>query len=462
MSVRKLFGAALLALGLIAAGAPATVAATPAVDISWPRGGPVELEVNAGSMLRLPSPVSSVFVANPDIADVQVKSPRLIYIFAKQPGETTIYAVDRSEEVVVNHRLVVGHNLTRLRELIHRVRPEADIDVSSLNGAVVLTGVVSSAERAEDVRSLAAQVLGESGALINRIRVATPQQVNLRVRIAEVSRDVSKQLGFDWNAAQSFGSLALGLATGSFVNGLTSGTQQLAGAFTSGNTSVNLLIDALDEQGLITVLAEPNLTALTGETANFLAGGEFPIPVPQDDGTITVAFKKFGVGLSFLPVVLDDARIHMKIVSEVSQLSAAGAVSFSGFSIPALTTRQAETTVNLGSGQSFAIAGLLQNTTNQTVERFPGLGDIPVLGALFRSSRFQNEQSELLVIVTPYLVRPVSTQIAAPTDGFQPPSDADRVIHGHLYSQAPASRHSAMVDVQGRQGQVGQAGFILR
>ena len=438
--------------------------ASPVVAVSAPSIAPIDLEIHAGTMIKLPKAANAVFVANPDIADVQLKSPRLLYVFGRLPGETTVYAVDASDNVVLNHRIVVGHNLTRLHELIRKVRPQSNVDISSLNGSIVLTGLAGSAEEAADITGLAAQLLGEGGSVINRIRIDSPQQVNLRVRIAEVSRDVSKQLGFDLSIAQTLGDVAVGLATNSFVDGVTSGTQQLAGAFTSnsGRTAINALVDALDDQGLATVLAEPNLTAMTGETAHFLAGGEFPIPVPSDDGTITILFKKFGVALSFKPVVLDDGRIHLKIVSEVSQLSTTGSVSFNGFVIPALTTREAETTVNLGSGQSFAIAGLLQNTTTQTVNQFPGLGDLPIIGTLFRSSDFQSEKSELIVIVTPYLVRPVSTRIAGPTDGFVEPTDADRIFTGAKYKTGAASKRTNFVSHDGSQGQIGRGGFILR
>ncbi|MEQ8604727.1 MAG: type II and III secretion system protein family protein [Marivibrio sp.] len=420
------------------------------------------LEVGGGRMVSLSRPASAVYVANPEIADVELKSPRLVYLFAKRTGETAIYAVDRAEETVVDRRVVVEHGLTRLRELIAQVRPGAQVQVASLNNSLVLTGLVESAEAAEDVTSLAEQLIGEEGAVLNRLKIATPHQVNLRVRIAEVSRDIAKQLGFSWDVLRNIGDFTLGLSTGAFIDGATSGSAVGSFGYDGSGLDVNSIVDALDDQGLITVLAEPNLTALSGETANFLAGGEFPIPVPQDNETLTVAYREFGVSLGFMPVVLDDGQLQITVRSEVSQLSAAGAVAFAGFNVPALTTRRAETTVTLGSGQSFAIAGLLQNTTNQNVSRIPGLGDIPVLGALFRSNEFQREESELVVIVTPYVVRPSNGRLAAPTDGFIAPSDGVRNMTGAAYEQRLPDAAAQPLGVDGREGGVGPAGFILR
>ena len=221
------------------------------------------------------------------------------------------------------------------------------------------------------------------------------------------------------------------------------------------------LLDALDKEGLITVLAEPNLTAVSGETAEFLAGGEFPVLVPGNNGRVTISFKKFGVSLAFTPTLIGGSTISLKVKPEVSQLSSTGAVEVSGFVIPALTTRRAETTVELGSGQSFAIAGLLQNNITRDIERFPGLSDIPVLGSLFRSDQFKRDESELVIIVTPYIVRPVSSQLLAlPTDGLTPPTDTDRVLHSRLYRPTLGRRPSGPSG-RGANGLVGPVGFML-
>lgn len=447
-------GALALALAL---GMPAARAAAP------DRPPELALDVANGTMLRLDEPIEALFVANPAIADVEVKSPRLINVFARAPGETTLYAVGADDEVVLERRIVVSHNLTRLQEMIARARPDARIEVSSLNGSILLTGRAPSAGAVEDVRALTQQLLGETGEIVNAVEIASPLQVNLRVRIAEVSRDVVKQLGVSWEAVRTGSGFVFQLATGALAPGAGAlAADALLLGSNGSELDVNALLDALDTEGLITVLAEPNLTAMSGESANFLAGGEFPIPVPQDNGVITIDYRRFGVSLSFVPVVLEDNRIHLAVLTEVSQLSSAGSLEFAGFSVPALTTRQAETAVQLGSGQSFAIAGLLSNRTNQDVRRFPGLGDIPVLGALFRSTRFQKEETELVVIVTPYLVRPADGPLSAPTDGFRPAGDFQRVASGAAYTQRAQGPGRGPVSAGGRDGPTRPTGFILR
>ncbi|MGH6621254.1 MAG: type II and III secretion system protein family protein, partial [Alphaproteobacteria bacterium] len=229
-----------------------------------------------------------------------------------------------------------------------------------------------------------------------------------------------------------------------------------------GTVSVDTVIDLLDDEGLITVLAEPNLTAMSGETASFLAGGEFPIPIAQDDNKTTIQFKQFGVSLAFTPTILSRNRINLKVRPEVSQLNSAGSIQANGFNIPSLTTRRADTTVELGSGQSFAIAGLLQNTTNQNLSDVPGIKEIPVLGALFRSDAFRRQESELMIVVTPYIVRPTSGRMPLPTDNYLPPKDYERFLLGQTHVAQPAAKQSAPLDPTGRPGIAGPAGFMLQ
>lgn len=422
--------------------------------------GTVNLEVSKGILLRLARPAHTIFVADPDVADIQVKSARLVYVLAKKPGETTLIAVDKNDRVLTNRRLKVSHNLSRLRLSLKQMLPDANINIRSMNSSVVVSGAVRTPADAADVRRMAEQLVTKPEDVIMKLGVTAPTQVMLKVRIAEVSRDTLKQFGINWDLLGQTGNFAFGVATGNpilaafplFTPGSgvsnqatsflsqTNGANSVLGSFSAGGLDINGLIDAMDDEGLISVLAEPSLTALSGKPATFLAGGEFPIVVSAGDDKVGVEFKQFGVSLGFTPTLLDSNRISLHVNPEVSQLSSLGAVQVSGFSIPSLTTRRAETTVELGNGQSFAIAGLMQNDTRHDIDKFPGLADIPVLGALFRSNRFQRNETELVIIVTPYIVRPVDgDQLSLPTDGLEPPSDKERIVDGRLYHPTPRS-----------------------
>lgn len=430
----------------------------------------VELEVNKGILVRLPRPASAVFVANPAFADISVKSPTLVYVMGKKTGVTSLFAVDSKDAVLADVNLVVNHNLTDIRSSISTLLPNTQLEAHSVPGGLLLSGLVNSPREAEEARLIGTRFLAENEALINQILVVGPNQVNLRVRIAEVSRSVLKKLGFNFDLLGTAGSFAFGLATGgtftaagALASGASIASNNAIGAsFNSGDFDANSIIDALEDEGLVTLLAEPNLTALSGETASFLAGGEFPVPIAQDDGNITIEFKPFGVSLAFTPTIVSDGRISLKVLPEVSSLSSSGAVTLNGISIPALSTRRANTTVELGSGQSFAIAGLLQAEGNQTVNEFPGLADIPILGALFRSTNFNRKETELVIIVTPYLVRPVSTAaLANPTDGFEIPDDFDRVFKGETRRKEPASSQQQAPQTSELDGLGNSNGFEL-
>lgn len=431
----------------------------------------IGLEINKGTLVRLSQPASTVFVADPDIADIQMKSAGLVYIFGRKAGETALYAVDERERVVLGTTLVVSHNVSRLRQALRAVAPDAEVDVISVDNSLILTGYVHSPLEAENIRAVAARFAPEAGSLINQLRVVAPNQINLRVRVAEVSKETLKQFGINWESiARLGGNVLFGAAVGrDFITGgvftREGSANTINASYRNGSQDINAAIDALATEGLITVLAEPNLTALSGETASFLAGGEFPIPIAQSGSnnatTITVEFKTFGVGLAFTPNLLDGGRINLRVRPEVSQLSSAGAVQLTGFTIPALTTRRAETTVELGSGQSFVIAGLLQNNSTQDISKVPLLGDLPILGALFKSDRFRRNESELVIIVTPYIVRPVSAnRIASPTDGFVAPSDVERILGAQSYKQQIPDSGERPIIKDG-QGLVGPSGFQL-
>lgn len=454
--------------GVLAAAALALIAAAGSAmaqsEVIRPDDGHIAVELNEGTLVRIDSPADSVFVANPDIADVAVKSPRLLYVFGKRPGETSLYAVDENENVLLNVGLSVTHNLSRLRGALKSLLPTATIDLQSVDGGIVLDGYVASAVQSEDAQRLAARFISESETVINRLYVTEPNQVNLRVRIAEVSRSVLRQLGINWDAAIDGSDIAFGLLSKGFASSagnFGSGSQPTDAYFASinkGDLDLNALIDALAEESLVSLLAEPNLTALSGETASFLAGGEFPVPVAQsadsDSNTITIEFRNFGVSLAFTPTVLSASRISMRVRPEVSALTDQGAVQFGGFVIPALSVRRAETTVELGSGQSFAIAGLIQSNRTLDANKVPGLGDIPILGELFRSDRFNREETELVIIVTPYVVKPVPAQlIAAPTDPVYGEAGGQKLaLGGGVPVPGPAAS---------RNGLVGPVGFVI-
>lgn len=433
------------------------------------RGRPIVLETGKGTLLRLNGAASTVFVANPAVADVEVKSPTLIYVTAKAPGETVIYAVDAQNNVLLNSPVRVTYDLSQLRRAMAEVVPGQPVAVSALGEHLVLSGLVASAGEAEKLRTLALQLSPKGEAksfVIDRLQVATPNQVNLRVRIAEISRSVLKEFGINW---QKIGTtLQFRTNNPTITNSVTPSFIEFGRL---GGQAVDAELDALANEGFVTDLAEPNLTAMSGQTASFLAGGEFPVPIAAAAAstggipTITVEFKKFGVSLAFTPTVIDATHLNLRVRPEVSALTTQGEVSVpitstSTVTIPALTVRRADTTVELGSGESFALAGLLQNTSTQLVTKVPALGDLPVLGALFRSNQFQHNESELVVIVTPYLVNPVETRLADPMNGFELPHDAQRVLDGSVYRQElPAPARGPLG--AGGKGLVGPAGFQL-
>lgn len=461
----------LIALAFALHTATANAAEPRTAQVMTPAGKMLELSASTGQLIRLPRAADAVFVADTRIADVSVRSPRLIYLFGKVAGETTLYAVDKRDQVVVAQRVIISPNIDRVRDLFRSLSPDAPVDVSAVGERLVLTGTVPSIDVAEEFARIAESALGSPELLVNRIRVASPVQVNIRVKIAEVSRDINKKIGFNWELlGQATGDLALGFAVGSDIVRDATGAfifpsdpqDRIVSSFRNDSLAADTVIELLDDEGLITVLAEPNLTAMSGETASFLAGGEFPVPVAQDGGVTTVQFRSFGIGLSFTPTILGRGRINLRVRPEVSQLSSSGAIQANGFNIPSLTTRRAETTVELGSGQSFAIAGLLQNTTNQDLSDVPGVKEIPILGALFRSDAFRRQETELMIVVTPYVVRPTVARMPLPTDNYLPPKDLERYLLGQNHVAQPPVGPSAPLNKQGKPGLIGPAGFVLQ
>ena len=425
-------------LGSVAAAAPAaaqSVASTPSETLNLSQG--------TGTLVRLSGPMTDVFISNDSVADVQVRSASQLYIFGKGRGETTVYATGKGGRVVYSANVRVGHNISSVGEMLNLAMPEANISATPMNNLVLLTGTVSAPEDVEEAQRLVQAYVGEGTQVVSRLRSATPLQVTLKVKIAEVSRTLLKSIGV--NLLAESGGIGIMQGQGIFLPppGEVSETGPQVLRNVIGSTlfgqgklfGIDVLssLDLAETDGLVTTLAEPNLTALSGETASFLAGGEFPIPVSQSLGSVAIEYKQYGVSLAFTPIVLADGRISMRVRPEVSELSAEGSIRLNGFDVPALTTRRAETTVELGSGQSFMLAGLLRNTNTNNIDKAPFLGDLPILGALFRSTSFRRQESELVIIVTPYLVRPVSGRMALPTDGYRAPTDAERIFLGQNY-----------------------------
>ena len=446
---RARLGTALAALAL---GLGPIAVALPAPAMAAQSARPSEtlnLSQNTGTLVRLSSPMSDVFVANDSIADIQVRSSTQLYVFGKSAGETTVYATDKSGRVVYAANVRVGTNVGSVGEMLRLAMPEANIQATPMNNLVLLTGTVGSPDDVSEAQRLVQAYVGDSTQVVSRLRSATPLQVNLRVKIAEVSRSLVKQIGVNLLTRDGTGGFQFGIGQGNAGTfGLpatddapaTPKSFNIAGqGSTLGFAGKLLGLDILstlnlsEADGLVTTLAEPNLTALSGETASFLAGGEFPIPVSQSLGSVTIEYKQYGVGLAFTPIVLADGRISMRVRPEVSELSNEGSIRLNGFDVPALTTRRAETTVELGSGQSFMIAGLLRNANTNNIDKAPFLGDLPILGALFRSTKYRRAETELVIVVTPYLVRPVSNQLALPTDGYRAPASGDMVLEGQSY-----------------------------
>ena len=477
----------LLAVALAGVLLPAIASAAPAPTLVTAGMPPVVVEVGKGVLVRLERPANSVFVADPDVADVQAKSPTLIYLFGKSSGETTLFAVGDHDQVQLNATIQVRYDLARIEDAIHQLAPRSAVSVSTVGDALVVDGTVYDTAEGDDIRRVASRYIQDPKQLINRMRVDAPNQINLRVRVAEISRDLIKQMGFNWDVTSQSGNVLFGLvggpnlpATLPFITpalpnfGLTrelstdlkTTVNNLFGSARVGTTDLNTLIDALDSEGLITVLAEPNLTAVSGEPASFLAGGEFPVPTSSTvlNGVqqVSVEWKKFGVSLSFVATIGAANRITLHVVPEVSELSNNGAVNIGGIQLPALTTRHADTTVDLASGQSFAIAGLLQNNVTQSLQKFPWLADMPILGQLFRSESFRRQESELVIIVTPYIVRPVTTagRLQLPTDGYVASSDGDLVFTGAQYKPQVLKKGLAPVSRTGS-SLIGPVGFDL-
>ncbi len=407
-------------------------------------GRVARMQVTAGlsETFKVSLPFAEIVVGDPEIADVNPLTDKTLYVLGRKLGLTNIALFNEERQLVGIIDIEVTHDLAGLRLALKQALPNTAIKVRSINGRILLEGTVPSAPAAEKAMTLAREFSPEDGKVSNSLSIAANQQVNLEVRFVEVNRTAGKELGLNFVASGN--GLKVGTGTpgifglapvaglGALSNSLPFGT--LIANVLGGGASPDLLISALEQKKLARRLAEPNLTALSGETASFHAGGEFPIPVSDEGNRIRIEFKEFGVKLAFTPVVLDDGLINLKIMPEVSEIDIANSIRLTegGVLIPALSTRKASTSVELRDGQSFAIAGLLQTVNQKTVNQVPWLGDVPVLGALFRSSAFQKRETDLVIIVTPRLVKPVGIrqQLKTPLDDVASSNEPELFLLG--------------------------------
>lgn len=451
----------------------------------------IELTKSKSMVLNSDVPIKRLSVADPEVADILLISPRQIYLTGKATGATNLTLWGFDGRVSRIYDISVSPDVSQLKQMLHRMLPEErDIKVMSANESITLSGMVSSTTSLSTALDLAEIFAPEK--VTNLMSVGGVHQVMLEVKVAEMHRTVLERLGVDL-AVVSNGNMAYTLLNNlltldsnnptiggsSSAPGMLYNTEMTTaiGRTTVGSTSVTGFLDVLKQNGLVKVLAEPTLVCRSGEEAQFLAGGEIPVPIPQGLGTVAIEYKPYGVALAFTPSVVSQDRISLKVFPEVSELDYANALEISGFTIPALTNRRASTTVELGDGQSFAIAGLLQDEIREDIKKFPGLGDIPVLGMLFKSSEFQKSETELVIIVTPHLAKPMQVVNGSlPTDHYVEPSELEFFVYGQMEGErdpdvpaparssvrpAPVTPASGMAPAGGDAGMEGQFGHIL-
>ena len=406
----------------------------------------IELVSGKSVVLRAEASVKRISIANPEIADFNLLSPTEVYLTGKAAGTTNL-TMWQDGRVTAVYDLVVSYDVSSLKQQIQEVLPaEKDLRVVAANQSLTLSGKVTSAAALNQALSFA-KAYAPEGRVTNLVDVGGVHQVMLEVRVAEMSKSIIKRLGINLGYSYSSNDFSVSILNRlARVIDLGSPSANALFQFQNNGSTWTAFVDALEEDGLVKVLAEPNLVALSGQTASFLAGGEFPVPVPQDDNTITIDYKQFGVGLNFTPVVLSKDKIAMKVAPEVSDLDYTNAIRLEGYLVPGLRVRRTSTTVELGDGQSFAIAGLLRENVRTVVSKTPLLGDIPILGALFQSKEFQREKTELVIIVTPHLVKPLDMgKQTLPTDYYVEPSDTEFYLLGRTEgSGSPKAKKGAM------------------
>jgi len=439
MARRTLFRTAGLAavMVIVGIGAPA-IAGGPSTPLIRMAAGDttsrfVPLGVGKSAVIDVPRDIKDVLVADPKIANAVVRSSRRVYLIGVKVGQTNVFIFDTAGRQIAGLDIAVKRDLNGLRAVLKAKFPNADIRIEGVGDGVMLTGWASSQSEAKEAFDLAVRLVGNVEKVVNSITVRGRDQVMLKVTVAEVQRSIVKQLGVDLNGTLSYGTTVLKFNTdnpfSAFGNPLTD--TKIEGTF----SSVKATLRAMERAGVIRTLAEPTLTAISGESAAFLAGGEVPYPEvqPGNPPTIAVAFKNFGVSLNFTPVVLSEGRISLRVKTEVSELSNEGSVTINGTTVPSFQVRRADTTVEIPSGGALAMAGMIQDQTRQAINGLPGLARLPILGALFRSRDYINRQTELMVIVTPYIVRATARKdLSRPDDGFADASDPAGILLGRL------------------------------
>jgi pilus assembly protein CpaC len=422
------------------------------------------LEAGTGKVVTLHAPAANVFVADPKIAEVRPASSASLFVFGVSSGHTTIAALDSSGRTIAQYDVTVepsAFGAMQAQSMISRLVAGSRVKVEPQAKGMLLSGVVGSAADAAQAVAIAKGYLSDTQTVENQISITSPIQVTLRVRVAEISREVIRNLGVNWQALGTIGSIGKLPAATLTANGIGAASCAAGTMFSipCQGGSFNGVIDALAQDNLARILAEPNLTVMSGQSASFLVGGQFPIPIEQQNNAISIEYKNFGVSLTFLPTVYSDGRINLHVAPEVSKLSNQNAVQIAAGSstlvVPSLIVSRAETTVELGSGQTFAIAGLLQTDHTQGNSGLPIAGDIPVLGSLFRDNSFDNKETELVIVVTPFVVRPINdpSAIHLPTDGYTMPREADRLL---LMKQVGLGQPAVPVRIPG------SAGFVVQ
>ena len=477
MKIDRFMKAALVGLSLsimpLAISAPAPAFAETLRVVKKGTNSTLDVPMNRAVVVESDIPFAELSIANPGIADISSLSDRTIYVLGKAPGLTTLTLLDASGQLITNVNVRVAADVSEFKERLRQILPGEKIEVRTANDGIVLSGVVSSTQRLQRALDLAQRYAPER--VSNLMSVGGVQQVMMKVRFAEMQRNVSKSLSSSLSLNGAVGGTGInggsgvtnnsgGVATS--LGGNIPASNQNAGAilfgFNAGSTQVGILLEALEQKGVVRFLAEPNLVALSGQEAKFLAGGEYPVPVAQVNGRISVKFKPYGVELAFIPRVVDKDVINLEMRAAVSAIDPTNSIALgNGIEISAFTRRETSSTVELRDGESFAIAGLLTDDFVDNSSQLPWIGDVPILGALFRSAEYQRSQTELVIIVTAHLVTPTRGEaLALPTDRIKPPTEKDLFLFGRASEDTRAPTTGAAGEVA-KQDFGGSYGYVL-